>query len=183
MMYMPVIAIDPMPGRNVTMNKTVDYLLDLLAERGVALDDIASIVLELQFPYNPALKLEDCRASVLAVLEKRDVQYTLLTGVALDMLAERKLLPRPLQDIMEADESLYGVDEVLALGITNAYGMIGLTSFGYLDKEKSGIIRKLNSKGNHIHVYLDDLVAALAAAASARIAHKSKLATEYDWSR
>jgi phosphatidylglycerophosphatase A len=167
----------------MTMNKTVDYLLNMLAERGVALDDIARIVYDLQVPYNPALQLEDCRASVLAVLEKRDVQYTLLTGVALDVLAEKKLLPRPLQDMMEADESLYGVDEVLALGITNAYGMIGLTSFGYLDKEKSGIIRKLNTKGSHIHVFLDDLVAALAAAASARIAHKNKLAIEYDWSR
>ena len=71
----------------------------------------------------------------------------LFTGIALDELAERKLLPEPLQAIMEADESFYGVDETLALGITNVYGMIGLTSFGYLDKVKPGIIRKLNEKG------------------------------------
>lgn len=160
---------------------TVDYMLKLLADRGVQLDDIAKIVYSLQISYNPSLTVEDCQASVLAVLEKRDVQYTLLTGAALDELAERKLLPRPLQDIMEADESLYGVDEVLALGITNVYGMIGLTSFGFLDKEKIGIIRQLNTKGERIHVFMDDLVAALAAAASARIAHKSENAARYNW--
>ncbi len=89
-------------------------------------------------------------------------------------MAERKLLPEPLQSIMEADESLYGVDETLALGITNVYGMIGLTSFGYLDKVKPGIIQELNNSATRIHVFLDDLIAGLAAAASARIAHKNK---------
>lgn len=165
------------------MTKTAEYMLKLLAERGVQLQDIAKIVYDLQIPYHANLTIEECRASVLAVLEKRDVQYTLITGIALDELAEKKLLPRPLQDIMEADESLYGVDEVMALGITNAYGMIGLTSFGYLDKVKPGIIRHLNDDQgpDHIHVFLDDLVAALAAAASARIAHKDENAAKYEW--
>lgn len=54
---------------------------------------------------------------------------------------------------MEADEPLYGVDETLAVGITNVYGMIGLTSFGYLDKEKTGIIAELNDKKGEIHVF------------------------------
>jgi phosphatidylglycerophosphatase A len=51
------------------------------------------------------------------------------------------------------------------------YGMIGLTSFGFLDKDKMGVIRELNDHPTGIHVFLDDLVAGLAAAASARIAH------------
>lgn len=105
-------------------------------------------------------------------MKKREVQYTLYTGIALDELAEKKLLPEPLQSIMERDESLFGVDETLALGIVHVYGMIGLTSFGYLDKEKLGIIRELNDHATGIHVFLDDLVAGLAAAASARIAHR-----------
>ncbi|WP_238188435.1 phosphatidylglycerophosphatase A [Paenibacillus sp. L3-i20] len=150
-----------------------------LERRGVVIDDIAEIVLALQHPYNADLTVEECRLSVLAVLDKREVQYVLYTGIALDELAERKLLPEPLQSIMEKDESLYGVDETLALGITNVYGMIGLTSFGYLDKMKPGIIRHLNVKGERIHVFLDDLVAGLAAAASARIAHGDPKAIQY----
>ena len=74
------------------------------------------------------------------------MQYTLYTGIALDELAEKKLLPEPLQSIMEQDEPLYGVDETMALGVTSIYGMIGLTSFGYLDKEKIGVIEILNEK-------------------------------------
>ncbi|WP_420849582.1 phosphatidylglycerophosphatase A [Paenibacillus montanisoli] len=150
-----------------------------LNRRGVTVGDVADIVYSLQRPYNPDLTYQECEESVFAVLSKREVQYVLFTGIALDELAERKLLPDPLQAIMEADESLYGVDETLALGITNVYGMIGLTSFGYLDKVKPGIIRKLNEKGQRVHVFLDDLVAGLAAAASARIAHQDPKANRY----
>jgi phosphatidylglycerophosphatase A len=158
---------------------TEQPIIQLLRKRGVEVERIADIVLTLQRPYNSSLTIEECVESVLAVLGKREVQYTLCTGIALDELAEKKLLPQPLQSIMEADEPLYGVDETLALGIVHVYGMIGLTSFGYLDKEKIGIIRDLNDDPVSIHVFLDDLVAALAAAASARIAHQNQNAQDY----
>ncbi|OUM96136.1 MAG: phosphatidylglycerophosphatase A [Thermobacillus sp. ZCTH02-B1] len=172
-----------------------------LERRGVTVRDVAEIVLSLQRPYNGRLTISDCEESVRAVLAKREVQYTLLTGIALDELADRGLLPEPLQRIMEEDESLYGVDETLALGIVSVYGMIGLTSFGYLDKMKPGVIGRLNgargtgrggseARGEagdgrvdepryRIHVFLDDLVSALAAAASARIAHQNPDARDY----
>lgn len=146
-------------------------VIQMLEQRGVTVQDVAEIVLELQKPYNAALTLQSCVESVEAVLQKREVQYTLYTGIALDELAEKGMLPQPLQQIMETDESLYGADETLALGIVHVYGMIGLTSFGYLDKEKRGIIKRINDDKNRIHVFLDDLIAGLAAAASARIAH------------
>ncbi|MCM3127306.1 phosphatidylglycerophosphatase A [Paenibacillus provencensis] len=151
----------------------------MLKRRGVSVESIAKIVYDLQKKFHPELKEEECITSVRAVLAKREVQYTLYTGVALDELAEQNLLPQPLQALMEADEPLYGVDETLALGITSVYGMIGLTSFGYLDKEKTGIIKCLNDKTAGIHVFLDDLVAGVAAAASARIAHQNTNAKIY----
>lgn len=152
---------------------------ELLERRGVTLSSIAEIVYILQSAYYPDLTEEECLASVKAVLGKREVQYTLMTGVALDELAEQGLLPQPLQAVMEADESLYGADETLALGITGVYGMIGLTGFGYLDKIKLGIIGTLNDDTGRIHVFLDDLVAGIAAAASARIAHRHEGAKIY----
>lgn len=156
-----------------------DHIIRTLEARGVGIGAIAEIVYKLQAPYNPELTYEECEDSVREVLKKREVQFTLYTGIALDELAERKLLPEPLQSILEADEPLYGVDETLALGIIHVYGMIGLTSFGYLDKEKNGIIRKLNDDKNGVHVFLDDLVAGLAAAASARVAHQNKNVRNY----
>jgi phosphatidylglycerophosphatase A len=157
------------------------YIEDYLMRRGVGIDDVADIVYVLQSPYNADLTMEMCVQSVRAVLKKREVQYALYTGIALDELAERRMLPQPLQQIMEIDEPLYGVDESLALGITNVYGSIGITSFGYLDKLKLGILQQLNAKGEGkpIHVYLDDLVAAVAAAASARLAHQDPQAHRF----
>lgn len=149
----------------------VGPLIERLASRGVRVADVAAVVYKLQRPYNDRLTMRECEESVMHVLSKREVQYALYTGMALDELAERGLLPEPLQSILEADEPLYGVDEMLALGITSMYGTIGLTSFGYLDKKKIGIIRRLHRQPGRIHVFLDDLVAGLAAAASARIAH------------
>lgn len=153
-------------------------IINLLATRGVTVDDIVDIVFTLQKPYHPDLVRDPCVTSVMRVLAKREVQYALHTGIALDVLAEQKLLPEPLQTILDTDEPLYGVDEILALSITNVYGSIGLTSFGYLDKEKMGIIAKLNNKRSGVHVFLDDLVAGVAAAASARIAHRAKSQNE-----
>jgi phosphatidylglycerophosphatase A len=158
---------------------SLEHILKVLKKRGVTVPQIAKIVYKLQKPYNPHLTIQLCEESVYAVLAKREVQFTLYTGIALDELAEQKLLPEPLQTIMEADEGLYGVDETLALGIVHVYGMIGLTSFGYLDKQKIGVIRKLNDNQHAIHVFLDDLVAGLAAAASARIAHHNGDALNY----
>ena len=57
----------------------------------------------------------------------------------------------------------------------NVYGTIGLTNFGYLDKEKIGIIKDLDEeKGTQCNTFLDDLVAGIAAAAASRIAHKER---------
>ncbi|HEY8489236.1 MAG TPA: phosphatidylglycerophosphatase A, partial [Thermaerobacter sp.] len=57
--------------------------------------------------------------------------------------------------------------------ITNVYGSIGLTNFGYLDKVKLGVIERLNNEKaqGRVQTFLDDLVAGVAAAAAARIAH------------
>ncbi|NLO89122.1 MAG: phosphatidylglycerophosphatase A [Clostridia bacterium] len=150
-----------------------------LLERGVSVEKIAEIVYLLQERYIKRLTINDCREAVKAVLKKREVQHAVLTGLALDVLAEKNMLPHPLVDIVKNDEGLYGIDEVLAFAITNVYGSIGLTNFGYLDKTKLGIIGRLNNEKNkQVNTFLDDLIAAIAAAASAKLAHSQKV-TDY----
>ena len=149
--------------------------IDSLNRRGVELEDIAEIVYDLQKDYFVGLTMEMCVENVISVLKKRESIHAVLTGIAIDEIADQKLLPEPLQSIVDADEGLYGVDEILALGITNLYGSIGLTNFGYLDKHKLGIIRKIDeSKEAIVNTFLDDLIAAIAAAAASRIAHSVK---------
>lgn len=147
--------------------------LQKLKERGVTLEDIAKIVYDLQIVYNDSLTMDLCMESVIKVLEKREVQHAILVGIQLDVLAEQNMLDEPLQSIVASDEGLFGVDETIALGSVFGYGSIALTTFGFLDKHKVGIIKKLDTKtGNGIHTFLDDLVAGIAASASGRIAHR-----------
>lgn len=147
-------------------------VVKMLADRGVTLEEIAEVVYEIQKGYYDSLPLEECLESVEAVVKKREVQNAILTGLALDMLAEEKKLPEPLQSIVAGDDFLFGVDEIVALSITNIYGSIGLTNFGYLDKTKPLVIGRLNThKNGSCHTFLDDLVSAIAAAAASRIAH------------
>lgn len=154
------------------MEELTKMTMDMLNSRGVTLDDIAEIVLFLQKKYYPGLTKEICIESIESVLRKREIIHAIITGIALDELAEKKLLPEPLQSIVENDEGLYGIDEIIPLSIVNVYGTIGLTNYGYLDKEKIGIIKELDSrKGEECNTFLDDIVAAIAAAAASRIAH------------
>ncbi|WP_100372468.1 phosphatidylglycerophosphatase A family protein [Bacillus sp. FJAT-45037] len=143
-----------------------------LIERGVLIEDIASIVYELQLPYNPELRIEECYEGVDAVLCKREIQHAVLVGIELDVLAERKQLSEPLQSLIDSDEGLFGVDETIALGSVFGFGSIAVTTFGFLDKQKVGIIKDLDHRKSEVHTFLDDLVASIAASAAARLAHR-----------
>ena len=147
--------------------------LDLLLKRDVTIEEIAELVYDLQTPYLPNLTMEVCIDNVHAVLRKREIQNAILTGIELDMLAEKKLLSSPQQEIIENDEGLFGIDEILALAIVNVYGSIGLTNFGDLDKLEPKVINRLDSHkdDDEVNTFLDDIVGAIAAAAASRIAH------------
>ncbi|WP_139490129.1 phosphatidylglycerophosphatase A family protein [Brevibacillus dissolubilis] len=147
--------------------------LQRLIDRGVNVEDIAEIVFLMQSPYHPNLTMEPCIASVNAVLEKREIQHAILVGVELDMLAEKGLLSEPIQSIIAQDEGLFGCDETLALGSVFTFGSIAVTTFGHLDKQKVGVIKRLDTKSSgQVHTFLDDLVASIASNASSRMAHR-----------
>lgn len=148
---------------------------DALFRRNVMIEDIAEIVFTMQSPYNEGLTIEHCIQSVERVLNKREVQHAVLVGIELDELAEKRLLSAPLQQIIESDEGLFGVDETLALGSVFTYGSIAVTTFGHLDKQKIGIIEKLDTKaGGSVNTFLDDLVGSIAACAASRLAHRMR---------
>lgn len=154
-------------------SKLEEAAMRKLLERDVTLEEIAELVFDLQKPYIKDLPMETCLESVKAVLKKREIQNAVLTGIELDELTEKGMLSSPLQEIIENDEGLYGIDEILALAIVNVYGSIGLTNFGYLDKVKPKVIKRLDEhKGDdEVNTFLDDIVGAIAAAAASRIAH------------
>jgi len=145
-----------------------------LTERGVTIADIAELVFFLQKDYIHHLTKELCEENIEAVLSKREVQNAIITGIQLDRLTEKELIDEPLLDILKRDEGLYGIDEIIAFSVVNIYGSIGFTNYGYIDKLKPGILKKLNNKSTgECHTFLDDIVGAIAAAASSRLAHST----------
>ncbi|HEY4567090.1 phosphatidylglycerophosphatase A [Planococcaceae bacterium Storch 2/2-2] len=163
------------PTSSVPSETVTQAAKDALTRRGIETMDIAKIVYEMQIPYNHSLTLEECVDAVERVLRKREIQHALLVGIELDELAEAGQLSAPLQQIVESDEGLFGVDETIALGAVFTYGSIAVTTFGHLDKNKIGVINELDTKkGRGIHTFLDDLVASVAACAASRIAHRTR---------
>ncbi|MFC7678050.1 phosphatidylglycerophosphatase A [Paenibacillus sp. GCM10028914] len=166
---------------SLNSKKVAEATKSLLHERGVTIPEIAELVMVLQKKYYPNLTMEECIENAEAVLSKREVQNAVLTGIQLDILAEEGKLLSPLQDMLANDEGLYGVDEILAFSIVNVYGSIGFTNYGYIDKLKPGILERLNDKSSgNIHTFLDDIVGAVAAAASSRIAHRKQAEREIE---
>jgi phosphatidylglycerophosphatase A len=157
------------------MTSFKDKAIKMLESRGVSLDEIVDCVYYLQKDYHPSLDKKVLMDSVLKVLDKREVQYALMTAIELDTKAEQNLfLDKELEAIVKRDEGLFGTDEVLAYGICNLYGSIALTNFGFIDKQKYGVVARLNEEGKNgtkCHTFLDDMVGAIAAAAASRFAH------------
>ena len=140
-----------------------------LLERGVTIEEIAKIAYQQQYRYNKEIKMEDCIESVEKILSLRDIFHLLQLGAEIDRLTEEKAFKGPIQAIMEYDLGVFGVDEIARL-----YGAIGQTNFGDIDVNKPGVVAKLNEEGKmgskHCHTFLDDIVGAIAAAASTRVA-------------
>lgn len=165
--------------KRVTSQAVAEAAERALKERGVRIDDIAEIVMDLQRPFMKGLTLENCIENVRGVLAKRELQHAILVGIELDKLAEKKLLDEPLQSLIDQDEGLFGVDETIALGAVSSFGSIASTTFGYLDKVKPKIIGRLDQmKEGRVNTFLDDLVASIAADASSRLAHRVRDAEE-----
>lgn len=145
-----------------------------LLERGVTIHDIATIAYQQQYRYNKEIKMEDCIESVEKILSLRDIFHLLQLGAEIDRLTEEKAFRGPIQTIMENDLGVFGVDEIFGLDIARLYGAIGQTNFGDIDVNKPGIVAQLNEDGKSgkkaCHTFLDDIVGAIAAAASTRVA-------------
>jgi len=145
-----------------------------LLERGVKIEDIAEIAFHQQGRYNKNISMKTCIESVEKILSYRDVFHIVQLSIEIDRLTEEGMFRSPIQDIMRADFGMFGIDEILGLNIAAMYGVIGQTNFGDIDVNKPGIVKKLNADGKvdqeHCHTFLDDVVGALGAAASTRVA-------------
>lgn len=144
-----------------------------LLRRGVKIEEIAEISYKQQSKYSDDVSMDLCIESVEKILSLRDVFHHVQLACEIDRLAEEKLLQGPIQDIIYEDLGLFGIDETMGLDVAGLYGTIGQTNFGDIDVNKHGVVKRLNDDGKKsgkCHTFLDDIVGAIAAAASTRVA-------------
>jgi len=148
--------------------------IETLNKRGVKVDQIAEIAFLQQSKWNEKISYQECLDSVEKILSLRDVFHILQLGAEIDRLTEEKAFQGPIQSILETDLGMFGIDELFGIELAGLYGTIGKTNFGDIDVNKPGIVSKLNDDGKGdkkaCHTFMDDIVGAVAAAASTRVA-------------
>ena len=156
----------------------MEYINARFDELGISRLELAQEVLKEQTRHNPWMTLEDAYEAVEAVIRKREMQHALVTALTIDELADKKMLSEPMQSIIADDNPLYGIDETIALGTAGLFGTIAVTNFGFLDREKTDLAKKLNDEqkaGGHITTMTDDLVSLIIASAEGKVAHSTHL--------
>lgn len=148
--------------------------IEILNKRGVTVDDIAKIAHAQQSKWTDGISYQECYDSVEKILSLRDVFHIVQLGAEIDRLTEKEAFEGPIQQILATDLGMFGIDELFGLELAGMYGTIGKTNFGDIDVNKPGIVAKLNADGKEgkpaCHTFLDDVVGAIAAAASTRVA-------------
>ena len=86
--------------------KHKNLIIRMLNERGIELLDIAQLTYDLQKKYIEGITLEHCLENVDRVLEKREVQHAVMTGIELDVATEKGHFNKELTDILRADYGL-----------------------------------------------------------------------------
>lgn len=147
------------------------YIRQQLASHGISLKEMAREAKIDQDGHHVKASVEDYIKAIENLLHKHDVMSIILSGLALDQLAEKKMLPDPLQAIIENDLPLYSVDELLSIGLTEMYGGIAVTNYGFRDVKKRQLAKRVDESKDHVNCFLDDFVSAIIACAEAIVAH------------
>lgn len=155
-------------------SEMLEMNIKTLEERTVTVAEIAEVAYRQQAKWSDKVSMADCIDSVEKILSLRDVFHLLQLGAEIDRLTDAGAFRGPIQDILKIDLGMFGIDELFGLELAGLYGTIGKTNFGDIDVNKPLVVDRLNGEGKHdggmCHTFLDDIVGALAAAASTRVA-------------
>ncbi|MDO4903137.1 MAG: phosphatidylglycerophosphatase A [Limosilactobacillus sp.] len=152
--------------------KAYNFVMERMKERGVDFDELAKTIYKSQVKFEPNLSMDRVKQYLEDTMHKRELLNNAMVALELDRLTQEKVIAEPLASIIKNDAGVFGVDETLALQIANIYGTIGTTNFGFYDREKDGIIDSFDTDPEHVNTFIDDLLAAIVAAVSGKIAHK-----------
>lgn len=152
-----------------------DFVMNELKKRNINSHTVGEAAYQLQHQYLPELTIADFGYQLNEILKKREVLNTLALGFEIDNLATEKKLSEPLQTIIEDDLGIFGLDELLAMNISQLYGSLSVSNFGFADKIKVGIAKDLDIDESHVQTFSDDLFSALVSAVIGRCGNGAKL--------
>ncbi len=162
------------PRTLYSREEMLEMNIQTLKERTVTVEEIAEVAFRQQSKWSDTISLKECVDSVEKILSLRDTFHILQLGAEIDRLTDEKIFKGPIYEILKQDLGMFGIDELFGLEIAGLYGTIGKTNFGDIDVNKPLVIDRLNEEGKHeggmCHTFMDDIVGALAAAASTRVA-------------
>jgi phosphatidylglycerophosphatase A len=147
--------------------------IQTLKERTVSVEEIAEVAFRQQSKWSDEVTMSMCIDSVEKILSLRDVFHLLQLGAEIDRLTDIGAFKGPIQEVLKVDLGMFGIDELFGLELAGLYGTIGKTNFGDIDVNKPLVVSRLNDAGKSggmCHTFLDDIVGAIAAAASTRVA-------------
>ena len=157
-----------------TREEMLKMNVETLKSRTVSVMEIAEVAFRQQSKWSKTISLQQCVDSVEKILSLRDTFHILQLGAEIDRLTDEGAFQGPIQDILKTDLGMFGIDELFGLELAGMYGTIGKTNFGDIDVNKPLVVDRLNGDGKHegglCHTFLDDIVGAIAAAASTRVA-------------
>ena len=148
------------------------YIRQQFADQGITIKEMALEAKEDQDKHGAKASLETYIKAIEHQLHKHDVMSIIMTGITIDRLAERKMLPSPLQAIVENDLPLYSTDELLSIALTQMYSGIAVTNYGSRDVTKKKLAKRIDESKTHVNCFLDDIVSAIIAGAEAAVANK-----------
>ena len=148
------------------------YIRKQFADQGITIKEMAREAKEDQDRHGAKASLKTYIKAIEHQLHKHDVMSIIMTGVVLDRLAEKDMLPSPLQTIIENDLGLYSTDELLSIALTQMYSGIAVTNYGARDVHKTKLAKRIDESKTRVNCFLDDIVSAIIAGSEAAVANK-----------
>ncbi|ENN95622.1 phosphatidylglycerophosphatase A [Methanocaldococcus villosus KIN24-T80] len=135
----------------------------ILEKLRISLDDLINSAMELYIGEDYKKVRDKLKDIIIKSLNNPNVSTLIIAAYLLDMEGRKNKLPFN----YEEDPNYVYVDEVIGLAIANEIaGTKAIFNFRFYDKEKPGVIGRLDKEG---YMFLDDAIAGLLAGCMSKV--------------
>lgn len=140
---------------------------------GISLKNISKAIYKEQKKYNQNLSLDDCYNALEHIISKREVADKLCICFLLNSLKNNECEYSKVINkySLNYNNALLGTSKMLGISISEMYGAIGYSNFGYFSEYYLDFFDELKNNSK-CTVFIIDAICGIAAAASGKIAHQ-----------